>query len=44
MLLIMQENDLIQRLRKISKFMTSKSGQQTITITVLPDISKSKGN
>ena len=40
----MYENGLIRNLREISKFMTSKTGKQTITINILPDISKSKGN
>ena len=35
---------LIGKLRLISKFMTSQSGQQTITIHILPNISRSKGN
>ena len=41
MFLILQENDLIKMLRKISKFMMSQTTTQTITINVLPDISKS---
>ena len=42
--LVMQENDLIRKLRLISKFMTSQTGSQIITIHILPDISKSEGN
>ena len=33
-----------RRIRLISKFLTSQSGQQTIAIHVLPNISKSKDN
>ena len=40
----MQENALIRKLRKISKFVMSQTGTQTITINILLDISKSKGN
>ena len=40
----MQENDLIRKLRLISKFMTSQTGSQIITIHILPNISKSEGN
>ena len=35
---------MIRRLRLISKFMTSKTGQQIISIHILPNISRSKGN
>ena len=42
--LVMQENDLIRKLRLISKFMTSQTGSQIITIHILPNISKSEGN
>ena len=35
---------MIRELRLISKFMTSQPGQQTISIHVLPNISRSKGN
>ena len=41
---IMQENVLIRKLRLISKFMTSKTEKQTITIQILPSISGSKDN
>ena len=41
---IMQENFLIRKLRLISKFMTSKTEKQTITIQILPSISGSKDN
>ena len=37
----MQESDLIRELSLISEFMTS---QRTITIHILPNISRSKGN
>ena len=49
----MQENSLIRKLRLISKFMTSHTGKQMITINILPNfttwryismISGSKGN
>ena len=40
----MFKNDLIRKIRLISKFMTSKSGKQTIAIHILPNISRSKGN
>ena len=39
-----RKNDLIRKIRLISKFMTSQPGQQTITIHTLPNISRSKGN
>ena len=35
---------LIRKLRLISKFMTSQTGQQIIKIHTLPNISRSKGN
>ena len=38
------ENDLIRKVRLISKFMTSKPGLQTIVIYILPNVSQSKGN
>ena len=34
----------LERKRLISKFMASQSGQQIITIHILPNISRSKGN
>ena len=40
----MFKNDLIRKIRLISKFMKSKSGKQTIAIHILPNISRSKGN
>ena len=40
----MQKNDLIRKIRLISKFLTSHPGQQTITIHKLPNISRNKGN
>ena len=42
--LVMQESGLIRKLWLISKFMTSQTGTQTISINILPDISKSKAN
>ena len=35
---------MIRKIRSISKFMTSHPGKQTITIHILPNISRSKGN
>ena len=35
---------LIRKIRLTSKFMTSQPGSQTITIHILPNISRSKGN
>ena len=40
----MQKNGKIRKLRLISKFMTSQSGQQIITKHILSNISKTKGN
>ena len=40
----MYKNSLIKKIRSIFKFLTSQPGQQTITIHILPNISKSKGN
>ena len=37
-------NGLIRKLRLILKFMTSRTGQQIITIHMLPIISRSIGN
>ena len=42
--LVMWENDLITKLRLISKFKTSKPGKQTFITHTLPNISRSKGN
>ena len=42
--LVMQKNDLIQKIRIIPNFMTSQPGKQTIAIDILPNISRSKGN
>ena len=39
-----RENGLVRNMRLISKFMTSQHGYQTITIHILPNISRSKGN
>ena len=38
------EKQLIKKIRLISKFMTSQPGKQTISIHILPNISRSKGN
>ena len=38
------EKRLNKKAKVISKFMTSKTGQQIITIYMLPNISRSKGN
>ena len=40
----MQENGLIKKLKLISKFMTPQTVQQIITIHILPNIVKNKGN
>ena len=40
----MYKNDLIRKLRLISKFTTSQLGKQTIAIHILPNISRSNGN
>ena len=40
----MYKNGLIRELRSISKIVTLQTGTQIITITILPDISKSKNN
>ena len=37
-------NSLIRNIRLTSKFMTSQPGLQTITIHILPNISRSNGN
>ena len=39
-----RKNGLIRKKRLISEFMTSQSGQQTITIHMLSNISRSKSN
>ena len=39
-----RKDDLIRKIRLISKFMTSQPGQQTIPIHILPNTSQSKGN
>ena len=38
------KNDLIRKIRLISKFMTSQPGKQTTAIFILPNISRSKSN
>ena len=40
----MSKNDLIRKLRLISKFMTSQTGQIIIAIRILPNILISKDN
>ena len=42
--LAMSENGPIKKIRLISYFMTSQSGQQLSAIHILPNISRSKGN
>ena len=44
LLLVVWENGLIRMLRLITKFMTLQAGRQIITIHILPNISRSKGN
>ena len=39
-----RKNDLIRNISLISKFMTSHPGSQTITIHIMSNISRSKGN
>ena len=40
----MQEISSIREIREISKFITSKPVRQTITIHIIPNISRNKGN
>ena len=40
----MYKNDLIRKIRLISKFMTPRPGKKAITIQILPNISRSKVN
>ena len=40
----MLKNDLIRKIRSISRFMTWQPGKQTIVIHILPNISRSKSN
>ena len=35
---------MIRKIRLVSKFITSKLGKQTISIHILPNVSKSKGD
>ena len=42
--LVMYKSGLIRKIRFISKFMTSQSGQQSIAIHILPNTSRSKDN
>ena len=41
---VMQQNNLIRKIRLISNSMASQSGKQTIVIHILPNISRSRGN
>ena len=43
-LFVMYQNNLIKKIRLISKFITSQPGQQTIVIHILHNLSRSKGN
>ena len=38
----MSKNDLIRRLRLVSKFMMPETGQQIVAIHILPNISRSR--
>ena len=40
----MEKNSLIRRLWLILKFMTSQTGQQIITLQIMPYISRSRSN
>ena len=40
----MKKNDLIRKIRLISKFVMSQHGEQTIAMHMLPNISHSTGN
>ena len=40
----MEKKGFIKKIRLISKFMTSQPGKQTITIHILTNILRSKGN
>ena len=42
--LVMQQNNLIRKIKLTSNFMTPQLGQQTIGIHILPSISRCKGN
>ena len=42
--LAMQKNNLMRKLWLITKFITSQTGQKMITIHILPNILRSKGN
>ena len=42
--LVMYQNGLIKEIRLISNFVTSQSGQQTLVIHILSNISRSKDN
>ena len=40
----MQKNNLIRKMRLISKFMTSQTREHTVAIHILPNISRSASN
>ena len=42
--MVIEKNGLIRKIRLISEFMTSQPGKQTISIQILPNISRNKGN
>ena len=42
--LVMQKNDLIRKIKLISKFIKSQLGKQSIAVNILPNISAHKGN
>ena len=42
--LVMQKSGLITKLKLITKFMTSQTGQQITKINIFPNISRGKGN
>ena len=42
--LVIQGISLVRKLRLISKFVTLQTGQQLITVIILPNISRIKGN
>ena len=39
-----RKNDLIRKIRLLLKFITSRPGYKTVTIHILPNIARSKGN
>ena len=40
----MWKNVFIRKIKLISRFMTSQLGKQTVTVNILPSISRSKDN